>query len=79
LLRKYPNVQGSIYFSSKSFNNNPNGWCDSLRNNYYKEPALLPAMNWLPKNPKQNISLSSSQPANISNKEKQNGTGKGMK
>jgi hypothetical protein len=36
-------------------------------------------MNWLPKNPKQNISLSSSQPANISNKEKQNGTGKGMK
>jgi uncharacterized lipoprotein YddW (UPF0748 family) len=79
LLRKYPNVQGSIYFSSKSFNNNPNGWCDSLRNNYYKESASLPVMNWLPKNPKQNISLSSSQPANINNKEKQNGNGKGMK
>jgi uncharacterized lipoprotein YddW (UPF0748 family) len=79
LLRKYPNVQGSIYFSSKSFNNNPNGWCDSLRNNYYKEPALLPVMNWLPKNPKQSNSLSSSQPANINNKEKQTGSAKGMK
>ena len=78
LLRKYPNVQGSIYFSSKSFNNNPNGWCDSLRNNYYKEPALLPVMNWLPKNPKQSNSLSSSDPADLNNKEKQNGSGKGM-
>jgi len=78
LLRKYPNVQGSIYFSSKSFNNNPNGWCDSLRNNYYKEPALLPVMNWLPKNPKQPNSLSSSRPADLNTKEKQNGSGKGM-
>lgn len=47
LLRRYPNVQGSIYFSSKSFNNNPNGWNDSLRNNYYKYPALLPPMRWI--------------------------------
>jgi len=77
LLRKYPNVQGSIYFSSKSFDKNPNGWCDSLRNNYYKEPALLPVMNWLPKNPKQGASLSSTEPAVINKKEKQNG--KGMK
>lgn len=49
LLRQYPNVQGSIYFSSKSFNTNPNGWSDSLRNNYYKVPAKLPEMEWLPK------------------------------
>jgi uncharacterized lipoprotein YddW (UPF0748 family) len=49
LLRQYPNVQGSIYFSSKSFNNNPNGWNDSLRNNYYKLPAMVPEMEWLPK------------------------------
>jgi uncharacterized lipoprotein YddW (UPF0748 family) len=49
LLRQYPNVQGSIYFSSKSFNNNPNGWNDSLRNNYYKEPVKTPGMEWLPK------------------------------
>lgn len=49
LLRQYPNVQGSIYFSSKSFNNNPNGWNDSLQNNYYKQPAKIPVMEWLPK------------------------------
>ncbi|MBI5371962.1 MAG: family 10 glycosylhydrolase [Sphingobacteriales bacterium] len=47
LLRRYPNVQGSIYFSSKSFERNPNGWNDSLRNNYYRYPALLPPMRWI--------------------------------
>jgi uncharacterized lipoprotein YddW (UPF0748 family) len=47
LLRKYPNIQGSIYFSSKSFNRNPNGWNDSLQNNYYRTPALIPPMRWL--------------------------------
>jgi len=51
LLRKYPNVQGSIYFSSKSFDKNPNGWNDSLRNNYYRVPALIPPMGWLPSKP----------------------------
>lgn len=49
LLREYPNVHGSIYFSSKSFDNNPNGWNDSLRNNYYKTPAAIPPMPWLGK------------------------------
>ncbi len=47
LLRRYPNVQGSIYFSSKTFENNPNGWNDSLQNDYYKYPALLPPMRWI--------------------------------
>lgn len=47
LLRRYPNVQGSIYFSSRSFNRNPNGWNDSLQNNYYKYQALLPPMRWI--------------------------------
>lgn len=47
LLRANPNVQGSIYFSSKSFDRNPNGWNDSLQNNYYKYPALLPPMPWI--------------------------------
>jgi uncharacterized lipoprotein YddW (UPF0748 family) len=51
LIRQYSNVQGGIYFSSKSFNNNPNGWNDSLRNNYYKIPAQIPPMEWLPKKP----------------------------
>jgi len=47
LLRQNPNVHGSIYFSSKSFNKNPNGWNDSLQNNYYKYPALIPPMDWI--------------------------------
>jgi uncharacterized lipoprotein YddW (UPF0748 family) len=51
LLRQYPNVQGSIYYSSNSFNKNPNGWNDSLKNNYYRDPALIPPMDWLPKRP----------------------------
>jgi uncharacterized lipoprotein YddW (UPF0748 family) len=51
LLRKYPDVQGSIYFSSTSFDRNPNGWNDSLKNNYYREPAMIPPMEWLPKKP----------------------------
>jgi uncharacterized lipoprotein YddW (UPF0748 family) len=49
LLRNTPNMQGMIFFSSKTFNKNPNGWNYSLRTNYFKEPALIPAMNWLPK------------------------------
>jgi uncharacterized lipoprotein YddW (UPF0748 family) len=47
LLRGYPQVQGSVYFSSKSFATNPNGWNDSLRTNYYRYPALLPPMPWM--------------------------------
>lgn len=46
-LRNYPEIQGAIYFSSKSFVNNPNGWSDSLHANYYKYPALIPPMPWL--------------------------------
>ncbi|MGK2861755.1 MAG: glycoside hydrolase family 10 protein [Chitinophagaceae bacterium] len=48
MLRDFSSVKGSIYFSSKSFDRNPNGWNDSLKNNYYKTPALVPAMDWLP-------------------------------
>jgi uncharacterized lipoprotein YddW (UPF0748 family) len=46
-LREYPTVHGSVYFSSKSFINNPNGWSDSLRLNYYRQPALIAPMLWL--------------------------------
>ncbi len=46
-LRNTANVQGMIFFSSKSFNNNPNGWSDSLRLNYFKESASIPAMEWI--------------------------------
>jgi hypothetical protein len=46
-LREYPQVQGSIFFSSATFSSNPNGWSDSLRNNYYKYPAIVPPMDWI--------------------------------
>jgi uncharacterized lipoprotein YddW (UPF0748 family) len=46
-IRKTENVQGMIFFSSKSFEKNPYGWNDSLQNNYYKIPAIVPPMNWL--------------------------------
>ena len=46
-LRSKSNVQGMIFFSSKSFESNPNGWSDSLRLHYFKEPAMQPAMEWL--------------------------------
>lgn len=47
MLRENKNVQGSIYFSSKNFTVNPNGWSDSLRNNYYRVPAIIPPMKWI--------------------------------
>ncbi len=43
-MRNTPNIQGAIYFSSKTFERNPNGWSDSLRNNYYKMPAKTPRL-----------------------------------
>ncbi|MBL0882291.1 MAG: hypothetical protein IBJ16_02900, partial [Chitinophagaceae bacterium] len=46
-LRSYKNVQGSIYYNSSSFNRNPNGWNDSLQQNYYRYPALVPPMPWI--------------------------------
>ncbi|RYY11937.1 MAG: hypothetical protein EOO04_34385, partial [Chitinophagaceae bacterium] len=46
-LRSHPEIQGAIYFSSKTFEKNPNGWNDSLQNNYYKYPAIIPAMDWI--------------------------------
>lgn len=46
-LRKYLTTQGSVYFSSKTFEKNPNGWNDSLQNHYYHYPALVPPMPWI--------------------------------
>ena len=46
-LRSKKNIQGMIFFSSRSFDNNPNGWSDSLRLHYFKEPATIPVMEWL--------------------------------
>lgn len=41
-VRNTPNIQGMIFFSSKSLENNLNGWGDSLRVNYFKTPAATP-------------------------------------
>jgi len=46
-LRSTPNIQGMVFFSSKTFDKNQNGWSDSLRLNYFKEPAKTPEMNWI--------------------------------
>jgi len=41
-IRNTPHVQGMIFFSSQSFVNNPNGWSDSLRLNYFRLGAIPP-------------------------------------
>ena len=46
-LRQNKNVMGSVFFSSKTFESNPNGWNDSLQNNYYQYPAIVPPMPWI--------------------------------
>lgn len=46
-LRSTKNIQGSVYFSSKTFEKNPVGWNDTLQNNYYKYPALIEPMWWI--------------------------------
>ncbi|MFT3702223.1 MAG: family 10 glycosylhydrolase [Agriterribacter sp.] len=45
--RRYATVQGQVYFSASSLFGNINGWSDSLKQHYYKYPALLPPMQWI--------------------------------
>lgn len=40
-------IQGSVFYSVKSFNGNPLGVEDSLRNHFYRYPALRPLMPWI--------------------------------
>ncbi|MEJ7660430.1 MAG: hypothetical protein WKG07_12865 [Hymenobacter sp.] len=48
LNRSYPaDVQGSVFFSAKSVATNPLRTTDSLRQNAYRAPALVPVMPWL--------------------------------
>jgi uncharacterized lipoprotein YddW (UPF0748 family) len=46
-VRGLKNTSGSAYYSSTSFKNNMNNWNDSLQQNYYQKPALVPSMPWL--------------------------------
>ncbi|RZK60663.1 MAG: glycoside hydrolase [Pedobacter sp.] len=46
-MRQNNRVQGSVFFSSKSLSTNAKSLTDSLRNDFYKYPALPPQMPWL--------------------------------
>ncbi|MHC1736726.1 MAG: family 10 glycosylhydrolase [Ignavibacteriaceae bacterium] len=46
LNQMFPEIKGNVFFSSKSITNNFGGIQDSLRNNFYKYPALPPIMEW---------------------------------
>lgn len=48
-IRKKENIQGVIFYKSSSFKSNPNGFSDVLRENYFKQPAEVPVMEWLGK------------------------------
>jgi uncharacterized lipoprotein YddW (UPF0748 family) len=45
--RTQSKVNGSIYYNTKSFLQNPLGFRDSLKNDLYKPKALLPTMSWI--------------------------------
>lgn len=44
--RQHTQVQGQTFFSTKNILANPLGMRDSLRNDLFKTPALLPTMPW---------------------------------
>jgi len=46
LSRNYNNVQGQIFYNTKSLMNNPLNFRDSLQQRLYNKPALVPAMPW---------------------------------
>ncbi|HMN33152.1 MAG TPA: family 10 glycosylhydrolase [Chitinophagaceae bacterium] len=48
-LRKNIQVQGSAFYSAKTFVNNIYNINETMREKWYKTPALLPTMDWLPK------------------------------
>ena len=46
ICRKYENVNGQVFFSAQSVLTNRLGFADTLKNRYYRFPALIPEMNW---------------------------------
>ncbi len=47
LNRQTANCYGEVFFrATYGVTNNPKGFADSLKNNYYKYPALIPQMSW---------------------------------
>jgi len=51
--RQHAQVQGQTFFSTKNVLANPLGIRDSLRNDLFKKPALLPTMPWKDNQPPQ--------------------------
>jgi uncharacterized lipoprotein YddW (UPF0748 family) len=47
ILRNNPVVNGSCFFSSRSFSKDLLGFQDSLKNNFYRYPAIIPPMPWI--------------------------------
>lgn len=41
-IRKFPSLNGIVLYSGKFIEMNPNGWTDSLRNNYFNLPVVAP-------------------------------------
>lgn len=46
ICRKNTHVQGQVFFSAQSMIADRLGFGDSLKNKYYRFPALMPLMNW---------------------------------
>ncbi len=60
LIRANPRVQGSVFFRSQSLLENRLGFTDSLKQTYYRHPALPPVMLWLdsvPPNVPRNLAI----------------------
>ncbi|MFC7441766.1 glycoside hydrolase family 10 protein [Laceyella putida] len=47
LNQQYPQVKGSIFFSTKDLLKNPLGFAERLRTDLYRYPSLIPVMPWL--------------------------------
>ena len=47
MLREIPEIEGSAFYSSNHFFRNLMGFQDSLKQNFYKSPALVPPMPWI--------------------------------
>ena len=47
LNREYKEIKGNMYFSAKFLRTNPLGFNDSLKNDFFKYPALVPPMKYM--------------------------------
>ena len=69
LNRTFPaEVGGSVFFSAKSLMSNPLHTTDSLRQNLFRYPALVPTMPWLdavPPRPAPSLTLTAALPTNV--------------